>query len=107
MTHAAIHRRVIRKANLRAQRRLRAYLDDPSPARWELYVESEDRYDDLRGLPRLASRADVDAAHDAADWRLAEMTGDYTAGVGVLPDVPLALMPDPGDHYLRPTGTAA
>lgn len=82
-------------ANRRAQMRFKVYIDrmtagEDATEDWLRYVEAEDTYSELRGRPR--DEADEDAAHDAADWRLSSMTGEYTT----LPDVPLA---DRGDHF--------
>lgn len=90
----------LRRAHARAQRRFHEMAaaqvyGDPTDRRTRLYVQAERLIDRLRGEPL---EFDIDAAHDAADWRMAVMTGDYAAGV-VLPDVPLAMTPDPGDWY--------
>lgn len=86
---------LVTKANRRAQRRFRAMVithvyANPTDHRTQLYVQAERLLDTLRGQQ---ADADLDAAHDAADWRLAVMTGEY------VPDVPLAMTPDPGDWF--------
>lgn len=88
---------LVTRANRRAQRRFRAMVTthtyaNPTDHRTQLYVQAERLLDALRGEQ---ADFDLDAAHDAADWRFAVMTGDYAAGVA-LPDVPVA---DPGCHY--------
>lgn len=88
------------KANRRAQRRFRAMVTahvyaDPTDHRTVLYTQAERLLDTIRGDE---AEFELDAAHDAADWRYAVMTGDYAAGVE-LPDVPLAFTVDLGDHF--------
>ena len=81
---------LVTRANRRAQRRFRAMVTthtyaNPTDHRTQLYVHAERLLDRLKG-----EQADFDlaAAHDAGDWRLAAMTGEY------VPDVPLALVPE-------------
>jgi hypothetical protein len=96
--------RIIRKADRRAQRRLRQVLiahtyADPTDHRTVLYAQAE------RLLRNLMGEEHPDLM-ESMEWRMVNEMGDYTAGLE-LPDVPLALTPDPGDWFVRPTGTAA
>ena len=96
---AHVPQRIIRAANRRAQRRLRAVLDanaghDPGHRTTRLYWQSERLLDALKGEPSF----------DAMDWRTAALTGSYDPSEGEshdpLPDIPLAMTPDPGDHHV-------
>ena len=99
---AHVPQRIIRAANRRAQRRLRAVLveqtyNDPGHRTTTLYHQSE----------RLVDRLKGDTAYtlaESADWRTAALTGSYDPSEGEshdpLPDIPLAMTPDPGDHHV-------
>jgi len=86
--------RLIRKADRRAARRLRAVLvagtyNDPEDRTTRLYHEAERLLDRLQGEP-------VRWAWEAASERAVVMGGAYYDLSISLPDVPLA---DKGDHY--------
>ena len=94
---AHVPQRIIRAADRRAQRRLRRVLveqtyNDPGHRTTRLYHESERLLDALNGQP----------SYDAMDWRTAALTGSYDSSD--LPDVPLAMTPDPGDVFVYPAG---
>ena len=96
---AHVPQRIIRAANRRAQRRLRAVLDanaghDPGHRTTRLYWQSERLLDALKGEPSF----------DAMDWRTAALTGSYPidgTSHDPLPDIALA---DPGDVFVYPMG---
>lgn len=93
----------ITAADVAAQAAFHAYHEAKDPEAqsrlWRDYQRAEAVHQRLRGDITDAERLEA-AAHDAADWRMAVATGDYTAAVG-LPDVPLA---DPGDWFVYPEG---
>lgn len=86
--------RVIRKADRRAQRRLRRVLvdhtySDPTDHRTVLYHQAERLLDRLKG----------ERGFESAVWRVVVETASYSPDEGESFD---PLTPDPGDHFLWP-----
>jgi len=96
-----IPQRIIRKADRRAQRRLRRVLtehtySDPTDHRTRLYHESERLLDRLKGEPSF----------DAAAWRVTVIEGEYAFDPSEGESFDPIRTPDSGDHYRYADGAA-